>query len=208
MRKVFTAGLSALLLSAAAASVEAQGTPKIAYINSQQLVQAAPGSAEAQATLEKELAGFRAQIQKMSDSMANLQASYTKAEATLSAADKDARLKMMRDRQAEFQDKAQKLNDQSDARQAELMQPILDLVRKVLDDVRAEGNYAMIFDVAGNGGGFLASADKNLDITERVMSRLKLAAPPKAAAASKPAAGPTTTPAGVTTKKPPTPPTE
>jgi outer membrane protein len=204
MRKVFITGMCALLLTARAEAVHAQ-TPKFAYINSQQLVQAAPGSVEAQATLEKELAGFRAQIQKMSDSMTTLQTTYQKDEPTLSATAKEARLKALRDRQTEFQEKAQKLNDQSDARQQELMTPVLDMVRKVLDEVRAEGGYAMIFDVAGNGGAFIASVDKNLDITDKVLSRLKLAAPLKAVSPSK-TTGPTTKPAGVTTapKKPPT----
>ena len=83
------------------------------------------------------------------------------------------------------------------------MQPILENVRKVLDELRTEGGYSFIFDVSA--GSFIVSADKNLDITDRVVSKLKLSAPkmaPKAAA--KPALGPASAPAGVTTKKPPT----
>ena len=84
----------------------------------------------------------------------------------------------------------------------ELMAPIMDGIRKVLDDVRMDGGYAFIFDVAA--GSFIVSADKNLDITERVLSKMRLAAPKAApaAGAAKPA-GPASAPAGVTTKKPP-----
>jgi len=54
------------------------------------------------------------------------------------------------------------------------------------------------------------SADKNLDITDRVVSKLRLSAPRAAPGAAKPpaakppAAGPTSAPAGLNTKKPPT----
>lgn len=203
MRKVLSTGVCALLLSASA--VSAQAPQKFAMINSGQLMQAAPGSAEAQATLEKELAGFRAQATKMNDSMQTLTAAYQKDLPTLSATAKDARLKVLNDRQTEFQEKIAKLEDQASQRQAEVMQPIIDMVKKVLEDVRMEGGYSFIFDVSA--GQFLAAADRNLDITDRVLSRVKLMAAPKAGAAK--TTGPAANPAGVTPpKKPPTPPTQ
>jgi outer membrane protein len=198
MRKVFIAGVCALCLSARAVSAQASAPQKFAYINSQTLLAAAPGSAEAQATLEKDMGGFRQQLQKMQDSMTVLQGAYTKDEVGLSPTAKEARLKVLRDRQAEFQDKAAKLNDQSEARQQEVMGPIMDNVKKVLEDFRAENGYSFIFDTANPG--VIVAVDKNLDQTERVLARLKLSAPK---AASTKAPGPTTKPAGVTKRPPP-----
>jgi outer membrane protein len=201
MRHVVIAGACALLLATpAVTSAQAGGAPKFAYINSQQLFQIAPGRAEAQATYEKEMPAIRAQIQKLSDSLQQLSQAYAKEEVSLSPTAKEARLKALREKEAEFQDRAQKLNDQAAQRETELMQPVLDMIKKALEDVRTEDGYAMIFDVAA--GGALAAFDKNLDITDRVASRLKLSAPK--AAAAKPAGGPVPAASGVTTRKPPT----
>jgi outer membrane protein len=146
-------------------------------------------------------------VQKLSDSLTALQEAYTKEEPSLAPAAKDAKLKTLREKQADYQERVQKLNDQASQKEAELMQPIMDLVRRSLDEVRAEGGYAFIFDVSQ--GQFIVAADKNLDVTDRVLAKLRLAAPkaaPKAAApAAKPpaTAGPAAAPAGVT-KRPPT----
>lgn len=195
MRKVFFTGVWVLLLVAPALS--AQTAPqKFAFINSQQLFQIAPGRVEAQATFEKEQAGFRAKLQVLSDSLQGLQVKYSKEEVSLSPTAKEARLKALRATEADFQERAQKMNEQQSQRESELMAPILETIKKALEDVRVEGGYTMIFD-ASAGTGFLAAVDKNLDITDSVMSRMKLAAPK---AATK--AGPTAAPAGI--KKPPT----
>ena len=83
------------------------------------------------------------------------------------------------------------------------MAPITDAVKKVIDDIRVEDGYAMIFDDAP-GAVRIVSADKNLDITDRVVSRLARHAGAKRGAGDRrrvrrPA------PAGVTRpRKPPT----
>ena len=41
-----------------------------------------------------------------------------------------------------------------------------------IDAVRADGNYAMIFDVSANYG-LIVSADKSLDVTDKVVEKLK-----------------------------------
>jgi len=84
----------------------------------------------------------------------------------------------------------------------ELVKPIMDQIRKVLDEIRQEDGYAFILD-AGSEAGVIVAADRNLDITEKVIARLK----PVTASAAKPdsaksPAGPRPAPAGVTRPKP------
>ena len=207
MRRAFVIR-GALLVALVPAVAAAQGAgPKMAYVNTQAVLGSAPGRAEAEAAFEKEMTGLRAQVQKLSDSLNALQEAYAKEEVSLSPAAKETKLKTLREKQADYQERVQKLNDQASQKEAELMQPIMDLVRRSLDEVRAEGGYAFIFDVSQ--GQFIVAADKNLDVTDRVLAKLRLAAPkaaPKAAApAAKPpaTAGPAAAPAGVT-KRPPT----
>jgi len=198
MRLFSFVGACALLLGAPAVA-SAQTPQKFAFINSQAIMQVAPGRGEAELQFQKEMEGLRGQVQKLGDSLNLIQEVYNKEEVTLSPTAKETKLKALREKSTDYQERVQKLNEQAQQREAELMQPILENVRKVLDDLRAEGGYSFIFDVSA--GSFIVSADKNLDITDRVVAKLKLAAP---RAAAKPGAGPASAPAGVTTKKPPT----
>ena len=80
------------------------------------------------------------------------------------------------------------------------MQPILDRVKQAIEDVRIEGGYAMVFNA--DQGSAIVAMDKNLDITDRVLAKLRSST---ASAAPKPASGaPTAAPSGVT--RPQTPP--
>ncbi len=207
MRFPVLLGAAALLVGAPSLVTAQTAGQKFAFINSQAIMQAAPGAVEAQMQLQKELETMRGTVAKLTDSLTVMDSLYKKEEAALAPAAKEARQKTMREKQADFQDRVQKLNDQAQQREGELMQPVLESVRKALDDIRMEGGYSFIFDVAA--GSFIVSADKNLDITDRVLAKLRLSAPkaaPKAAApaAKPPMAGPAAAPAGVTTKKPPT----
>ena len=103
----------------------------------------------------------------------------------------------MRARQTELEQTATR-------RQNELMAPIMEQVRKVLEDIRAEDGYSVILSSEPGSSPILA-ADKNLDITDRVVARLRtIAAAKPAAAPSKPAVGaPASAPSGVTRPKPP-----
>lgn len=195
-------GISAFLVLAPAL-VSAQGGQKLAYVNSGILLQSAPGRAEAEAVFEKEMIPIRAQLQKLQDSVTAMSEAFAKEEPTLVGAAKEARMKVLQEKEAGLQAQAQKLQDQAQDRQEALMAPIMDALRKALDDVRAEGGYAFIFDVAVQMP-YIVSADKNLDVTDRVLAKLRLSAPKAPAASAKPpAAGPAAAPAGVTTKKPP-----
>ncbi|HEY0932045.1 MAG TPA: OmpH family outer membrane protein [Gemmatimonas sp.] len=188
------------------AAVSAQAAQKIAYVNSSMLMQSAPGRAEAEAAFAKEIAPVEAQMKKLQDSVTAMNEAYAKEEATLTGAAKEARLKALREKEGMFELQAAKLREQAQDRQEALMAPIMESLRKALDDVRTEGGYSFIFDVAVQMS-YIVSADKNLDVTDRVLAKLRLSAPKAAApAAAKPpaAVGPASTPAGVTTKKPPT----
>ena len=199
MRLPVLVGACALLLGAPSLASAQGAAQKFAFINSQAILQSAPGATEAQLQLQKELESMRGQVTKLTDSLTAMDEQYKKEELSLSPVAKEARLKSLREKQAEFQDRVQKLNEQAQQREGELMQPVLENVRKVLDDVRTEGGFSFIFDVAA--GSFIVSADKNLDITDKVISKLRLSAPKTPA---KPPAGPAAAPAGIQTKKPPT----
>ena len=217
MRSVFRVASAALALVATAAAAPAgaqQSAPKIAYLNSQIILQNAPGRAEAESQFEREMTTYRQQVQRMGDSLQTMIADYNKQEISLSPAAKQTRQTAIRAREDAFQKRTQELEQRAQQRQVELVQPIMERVQKVIADIRSEEGYAMIFD-AGSNAGVLVAADTTLNITDKVLARMGVKATAQgsgaaggiAPGATRPAGGaPLSAPAGVT--RPKTPPTQ
>jgi outer membrane protein len=180
-------------LSHRAQAQAASGQFRIAFVNTAILLDNAPGRVQAESAYARETRGYGDQLKKMSDSLNTMFTTYQKQEPTLSAALKETRQKSMRDLQQQLQERQQQLTQQAQQRQNELMAPIMEQVKRVLDDIRVEDGYSMI--ITGDPN-LILSYDKNLDITDRVVARLKTVASTPAA---KPAA-PVSAPAGVTRK--------
>jgi outer membrane protein len=199
--RVFLRAASAALLFVilAAAGASAQGQ-KFAYIRSSVLLEQAPGRAEAEAQFDKETGAYGDQIKRMSDSLNAMVAEFEKAQASLSATVRDTRGKAIQAKQAEYERRTRDLQQKAQARQTELVQPILDRVKGAIEELRVEGGYSFVFNA--DQGSSIVAMDKNLDITDRVLAKLRSST---ASAAPKPAAGaPTAAPSGVT--RPQTPP--
>lgn len=188
-----TGALLALALISAPAAFAQSG--KIAFINSQKILSEAPGRADAEATYDREMGTARVQLQRMDDSLKAMVATFEKEAPSLDSARRTARGTAIRAQEDVFAKRAQDLNTQMQQRQAELARPLMEQVSKVLDDMRVQGGYAMIFDV-GTPTSVVVSADKSLDITDQVLARLKQIGPPKASASTPTV--PTQKPAGVT----------
>jgi outer membrane protein len=201
MRVVLRAASAALLfIVLAAGSAAAQGGQKLAYIRSSVLLDQAPGRAEAEAQFEKETGVFRDQIKRMSDSLNAMVAEFEKTQASLSATTRDTRGKAIQAKEADYQRRTRELEQKAQQRQGELVQPILDRVKQAIEDLRIEGGYSFVFNA--DQGSSLVAMDKNLDITDRVLAKLRSTT---TTAAPRPATGaPAAAPSGVT--RPQTPP--
>ena len=207
MRSTFRAlAFAALALAVTSGIGAAQQTPPrlLAYVNPQALFENAPGRLEAEAAFRKETEGFRTELSKLNESLSQAVSDYQKAEPKLAPADKERRQRALQAKEDSLRARQQELESAATRRQNELMAPIMEQVRKVLEDIRSEDGYAMILSSEPGSSPILA-ADKNLDITERVVARLRtIAATKPPAAAPKPAVGaPASSPSGVTRPKPP-----
>jgi outer membrane protein len=204
MNNLVRAGVVALAtLAVIPAAAQAQSALKFAYIDSRAILAQAPGRAEAEAQFQKEMQTYQSQVQKMGDSLNTMMAAYTKSELTLSPAAKEARQKTIRDKEAAYQQRVQGLQEQAQQRQGELMGPIMQLINTAISDIRAQDGYSFIFDV-GAQGGVVVAADTTLNITDKVLARLRTISARPASAVPVPATGaPMTTPAGIAKPKPP-----
>src|SRR6266581_879007 len=171
-------------------------TVKIGYINSAVILQQAPGRAEAEAQFDREVGVYRQQIQRMDDSLKTLMAAFDRDAPKLDSVTREARRTSIGQREVEYQNRARGLDSTMQARQAELVKPIMERVQQVIEAIRAEDGYAVIFDV-GAQVSVVVAADKRLDLTDRVLARLKSQGLPPAT----PASGAIPQPAGVTRPK-------
>ena len=171
MRALLRAAPVALaLLTALSLPVRAQGV-KVAYVQTSVLLDQAPGRAEAEAQFDKETGGYREQIKRMSDSLNAMVADFQKRQATLTPAARETQGKGLQAKEQEYQRRTQELEQKAQGRQSELVQPILDKVKAAIEEVRVEGGYAMIFNA--DQGSPIVAVDKSLNVTDRVLSKLK-----------------------------------
>lgn len=143
---------------------------KFVYINSQKLLQATPGADKAQQQWNQELGKYRSEVQALAAQVDSLEQAYQRQEAMLSDAAKTRKQQEIQQKRQQLQQRTQQLEQQASQRQQELLQPILNKVRGVIEQIRQEKGYTMVFDAAGSG---LLAADPKLDITNMVIQRLK-----------------------------------
>lgn len=200
MRVFFRAAPIALaLMTVLGGRASAQGQ-KIGYITSSVLLEQAPGRADAEAQFNKETAPFEVEIKRMSDSLQAMIAVFEKRQASLTPAARDAQTKEIQAKEGAFRQRTNDLQQKAQQRQTALVQPILDRIKLAIEDVRVEGGFSFIFNA--DQGSPIVALDKNLNLTDRVMAKLR-SAPAATAAAPKPeAAGPKAAPSGAT--RPPT----
>src|SRR5580765_8349656 len=154
MRVLFRASSIALATSlffvgmaGAQASQPAPAGVKIGYINSALLLQQAPGRAEAEAQFDREVGVYRQQIQRMDDSLKTMMAAFDRDAPKLDSATRQSRRTTIGQREIEYQGRARGLDSTMQARQAQLVKPIMERVQSVIETIRAEDGYAMILDV-------------------------------------------------------------
>src|SRR4051812_26522818 len=186
MQVLFRASLVAAatsLMLAPTIGAQATAAPvKIAYINSALLLQQAPGRAEAEAQFDREVGVYRQQIQRMDDSLRNMMAAFDRDSPKLDSATRESRRTTISQREADYQGRARGLDSTMQARQAQLVKPIMERVQAVIESIRSEDGYAVILDV-GSQVSVVVAADKRLDLSDRVLARLKSQGTPPASGA-------------------------
>jgi Skp family chaperone for outer membrane proteins len=177
IRNVFR--LSALLLTAAVAvptaSVQAQGGGGVAFVYMRAVLQQTPGYAQAESTWVAEFEGFRNEILKLQEDLNTAVAKFEESSVMLSASNRATERKKLEDLETAMRTREAELQQRAQTRRQELLDPIEERVMSVVEGVRAEGNYAIVFDVSNQASAIIA-ADKTKDLTVKVIDRLKASA--------------------------------
>lgn len=168
MRRIlFT--LSALTFLPAAVAVDAQ-TLKVAYVNSQEILLSAPGAEAAQQQFDQEMAGYQAEISELETELTDLEAALQQQQLTLSPEAKANREQQLQAKFQEYQQRTSQLQEMANQRRAALIQPVMDNITAIIEQIREEGAYSLILDAAA---GSIVSADPALDLTQEIINRLQ-----------------------------------
>jgi outer membrane protein len=159
-----------LLPGALGAQQATQG--RVAFINARAVLLATPGFAQAESTYTRELQGFRGEVERLQASLDSAASDFEQRSVMLSATAKTAKRRELEQQRERLQQRAQELNQRAQQREQELLSPIHGRVNEAIEAVRAEGSYALIFDVSANDG-LIVAVDKALDLTQKVIDRIK-----------------------------------
>jgi outer membrane protein len=166
-------GLTAMsMVGAGSLAAQQGGSAKIAYVNTQAILKQTPGYVKAESTFTKELANYRVEVQKLQATLDSAASDFDQQSVMLSPTQRAAKRKDLQAQQQKLEQRTQELQQQAATRERELLDPIQSKVNSVIEGVRAAGNYAMIFDVSAPNNG-IVTADKSLDLTQRVIQQLK-----------------------------------
>ncbi|TVP42234.1 MAG: OmpH family outer membrane protein [Gemmatimonadales bacterium] len=167
--RVLSFALTGILLLGSVSMAEAQ-TPRIGYIDSQAILAEAPGSREAQQAFDQEMNRYRGEMQRLGEELDRLVTAYQQQERNLTPEAREARQQEIRRKEGEYQARMEEIDDEASRKRQELVEPILERMSQVIETVRAEGSYALIFDTASRS---IIAADPALDLTDEVLRRLQ-----------------------------------
>jgi outer membrane protein len=172
--KLFVVGawIASFTLLGAGGAAAQQGGGKVAYVNTQAILKQTPGYTQAESTFTKEIEIYRVEVQKLQATLDSAASDFEQKSVMLSPTQRDAKRKELTAQQQKLEQRTQELQQKAATRERELLDPIQTKVNSVIEGVRAAGNYAIIFDASAPSSG-IVTADKSLDLTQRVIQQLK-----------------------------------
>ena len=152
------------------AEVGAQ-TPKLAHINSQELLTAMPEMDSAQVTLQKYQQELVSYLETMNVDYNKLYQDFLKEEKNLSEVARSSKMEELQDKQQRIVKFQEEADVKLQTKRNELMQPIFDKAKKAIEDVSKEQGFTYVFDVA-SGSSIIFQSPTAVDILEPVKKKL------------------------------------
>ncbi len=186
MRRVVLVCLVTVLGGSAAAQNPPAATPtrpttagqaaRLAFISSRAILDSTPGYAAAESTFFREFQAMRDEVQKLQQQLDSAVQVFDQASIALSPAAKDVKRRELQGLQDRISQRSSELDARARLRNQELLSPYQARINTIIQGIRAEGNYAMIFDADAQGNGIVA-ADPTLNLTSKVIERVRRSNP-------------------------------
>jgi len=145
---------------------------KVGYVDSQKLMGSLKETQTVQTQMQQEQEKAYKIMMYLQDSLQQSQDDYiknVKDNSLLKEGAKRAIEKGIQDQAANLQGMQQKLQEELVQKQNELMQPILDKVKKAVENIRKANGLDIILD---SGYGIVLASDTKLDMTDKTLEEL------------------------------------
>ncbi len=162
-------GMAAALVLLSAGTVQAQVT-RVGYVNSNQVLAEYGPAQDARQGLETAQQEAESELRLLNSGLQAAVDEYEQQAMTMTPEARAAREQELRNLQQGLQRRSQELDVQWQERQTELLQPIMERVTAVIEEIRVEGGYALILDSASQA---ILAGDPALDLTQEVLTRLQ-----------------------------------
>lgn len=159
-------------LAAPLAAQQGGGPSKVAFVNMRRILSETPGYAQAESTFVKEMASYRTEFQQLQAQLDSASNAFQTQATLLSPAARDAKRQELQQRQSQLETRGNELQQKASDREQELLEPLQNKVVAVVEKLRQEGGYAIIFDVSSQSN-TIVTADRGLDLSDKVVAALK-----------------------------------
>ncbi len=166
--------LACSLLLLGSGSADAQTPTRIGYVNLDAVIGASPAAKAAESQWLAESQVFQTELNGMAAELDSLNADYAQKSSTMTPQARIEREQLIQQKDLLLSQRNQDLTAQANERQTELVSPVYEEVGAVVEAIRTEGNYAVIFDSSGQS---IIAADPALDLTDTVIARLQAPKP-------------------------------
>jgi outer membrane protein len=147
---------------------------KIGYVDSKVIIEGMQDAKDAQTNLDNMVASWKAEIQKMNDSLNAVKVDYEKKKLILTEnikKQKEEEIQALEKRISDFKLAKFGENGEYFLKQNELMKPVQDKVFKAIQDVAKEGDYDFVFDRSSQL--MLLYMNEKYDLTQKVIKKLE-----------------------------------
>lgn len=163
------AGVLAALLAFAAPLAAQGGSGGIVFFDRDRVLSEWNAAQSAVNTLRQERQQAETEMSNLESELRKASQEYEAQSQMLTAAKQQEREEALMQQQNELMRRGQELQQRLAQRQQELLGPVLQRLAQVVEGLRAEKGYAMVFQTAESG---LVAADPSLDITDQILQRL------------------------------------
>lgn len=178
--------ITALLLVTASSLFAQTGEQKLGYADWDYIFSLMPEFKQVDTDLKAHSNQLQAQLEAKNKELETKYKAYQAMPATTPdaiRADKERELQQLQENLQKFNTDAQ---TSYETKRNTLMQPVFTKVGKAIEDVAKENNYTFIINPQLMGGGdILLYSDSKYDISDLVLKKMGITAPPKPAATTK-----------------------
>ncbi len=164
-----------LALSALGTTALAAQGARVGYVDSNAVLAEYAPAQDARAQLETAQQEATSELQLLESGLNAAIAEFQQQAMSMTPEARQGREAELNNQQQALIRRRGELELQFQQRQAELLQPVMDRITAVIEEIRVEGSFAIILDRASQ---VILAADPSLDLTQEVVARLQADADP------------------------------